>query len=290
MRRPNGTLDEPYESEFAQRRKLHRGDYTIVSMALKGRHAFRDIVPTMSRYLLVADVHSNLPALEAVLDDAAEQGGFDCIWMLGDIVGYGPQPDECVERLRRESLICIAGNHDLGAVGRTDLSCFNTYAAQACAWSGTRLSDSSTRYLLQLPLRHRVSPFLLVHGSPRDPIREYITSPEQAVELAPYCDEVHCVVGHTHCPSMLTMSVTPEAAAAPFAATGQVVLRGRFIINPGSVGQPRDGDPRAAYAILDTEVGTVSFRRIAYDVSATADLMLKMGLPVPLARRLHAGY
>jgi predicted phosphodiesterase len=244
----------------------------------------------MGRCLLLADVHSNLQALEAVLDDARRNGGFDSVWLLGDVVGYGPQPDECVERLRQESLVAVAGNHDLGAVGRADLARFNADAAEACAWSGTRLSESSRRYLLQLPLCHHVSPFLLVHGSPRDPVWEYVTSPSQAAALAPFCNETHCVVGHTHCQSAFAMRKPVESATDSAVMTSRLALSGRLIINPGAVGQPRDGDPRAAYAILGTDAGAVSFYRVPYDVHATTALMLRMGLPVALAGRLHAGY
>jgi predicted phosphodiesterase len=244
----------------------------------------------MGRCLLLADVHANLQALEAVLDDAGRTGGFDSVWMLGDVVGYGPQPDECVERLRQESLVAVAGNHDLGAVGRADLARFNADAAEACAWSGTRLSESSRRYLMQLPLSRQVSPFLLVHGSPRDPVWEYVTSSSQAAALAPFCNEAHCIVGHTHCQSAFAMHEPVESAGDSAARVSRLALRGRLIINPGAVGQPRDGDPRAAYAILDCDADAVSFHRVKYDVRATTDLMLRIGLPAALAGRLHAGY
>jgi len=244
----------------------------------------------MGRHLLLADVHANLQALEAVLDDAGRKSGFDSVWLLGDIVGYGPQPDECVERLRQESLVAVAGNHDLGAVGRADLTRFNADAAEACVWSGTRLSESSRRYILQLPLSHRAESFLLVHGSPRDPMWEYVTSPSQATALMLFCNATHCLVGHTHCQSAFAMRESNESAPESVSMASRLTLRGRLIINPGAVGQPRDGDPRAAYAILDCDADAVSFHRVQYDVRATTDLMLRMSLPVALARRLHAGY
>ena len=224
------------------------------------------------------------------MDDARRRGGFDCVFVLGDTVGYGPQPDECVERLREEVLVAVAGNHDLGVVGRVDLARFNPDAAAVCAWSRSRLSASSMRFLRALPLSHRESPFLFVHGSPRDPVWEYVTSQPQAVTLAPFCEELHCIVGHTHCQSAFSMDGASASGAGLWSAGQELVLRGRFVINPGSVGQPRDGDPRAAYAIYDSDDAAVSFRRAPYDVHGTADLMLSVGLPVLLARRLHAGY
>ncbi len=244
----------------------------------------------MARYLLLADVHANLQALEAVFGDAARRGGFDSVWVLGDIVGYGPQPDECIERLREESMACVAGNHDLGVTGRADLDYFNSDAATVCMWSRSRLTVSSTRFLQELPLRQSEAPVLLVHGSPRDPVWEYVTSARQAAGLLAFCEEPHCFVGHTHCQAVFSMQGAPEGFAGVPAACPVVTLDGRMIVNPGSVGQPRDGDPRAAYAMYDTRDATVRFHRVSYDVRATSDLMLRLGLPAALARRLHAGY
>ena len=290
MGRSDGLVDKVYESEFAERRKLHRGDYTIGLVALKAGFRLRGIVQKMGRCLLLADVHANLCALEAVMDDARRHGGFDCVFVLGDIVGYGPQPDECIERLREEVLVSVAGNHDLGVVGRASLARFNPDAAAVCLWSRSRLSASSIGFLRALPVRHRESPFMFVHGSARDPVWEYVTSQSQALTLAPFCEELHCVVGHTHCQSVFGIDEASASCAGACSMERELILRGRLLINPGSVGQPRDGDPRAAYAIYDTDADTVCFRRVVYDVHRTADLMLSLGLPVLLARRLHAGY
>ncbi len=234
----------------------------------------------MGRCLLLADVHANLSALEAVMTDARRRGGFDRVWVVGDIVGYGPQPNECVELLREEALICVAGNHDLGSVGRADVNRFNPDAAAACVWSGRRLSDSSRRFLCALPLTRRESPFMLTHGSPRDPIWEYVTSVEQAVELARFCEEPHCLVGHTHRQSVFGMEAASVSTCCVPQVETQLLSRSRFVINPGSVGQPRDGDARAAYAMYDSTTAEVSFHRVAYDTSGTAELMLSLGLPV----------
>ena len=240
----------------------------------------------MGRSLLLADIHANLRALDAVLQDAWLGGGFDSVWVLGDVVGYGPEPDECVSRLREYPLLCVAGNHDLGAVGSIDLRRFNPDAAAACLWSRRRLSASSLLFLRELPLERRVPPFLLVHGSPRDPVWEYVSSPEDALLVGASCVETHCLAGHTHRPCVLDMIVGSVPALIDAAG---VALVGRLFINPGAVGQPRDGDPRAAYAVLDSDAGVVSFHRVVYDVRGTADDMMRNGLPVALAWRLHTG-
>ncbi len=239
----------------------------------------------MGRSLLLADVHGNLRALEAVLNDAASHGGFDRILMLGDLVGYGPEPDECVELLREHPLIAVAGNHDLGAAGRADLGRFNPDAAIACEWCSRRLSISSLRFLEDLPLRHVEAGLLLVHGSPRDPIWEYMVSPYIAAQNLAHCAEKHCLVGHTHQPAIYSMT-----GSSVEVVSSSVALDGRLAVNPGSVGQPRDGDPRAAYAMLDIARNVVTFHRVVYDVGATADAIVHQGLPRSLAQRLHTGY
>jgi len=240
--------------------------------------------------LLLADVHANLRALNAVLDDASDRGGFEVVWMLGDIVGYGPEPDECVERLREYPLVCVAGNHELGTVDRMDLNLFNREAAAACAWGRTRLSERSLQFLSDLPLEQRVQPFHLVHGSPRNPAWEYIVSAAGAFRAGRFCLETHCLVGHTHCPVAYSMVPGEPVTGGPVSDGSTVVLQGRLLINPGAVGQPRDGDPRAAYAVLDADRKTVTFHRVAYDVAGTSEMMLRRGLPPALARRLHDGY
>ncbi len=238
----------------------------------------------------MADVHSNLRALTAVMDDAWRLGGFDSIWILGDVVGYGPEPNECIALLQTQSLVCIAGNHDLGVVGRIDLSQFNSLAAEACLWTRSRLSASSRQFLDELTERETHESLVLVHGSPRDPIWEYVTSSVQARQLVAYCENTHCLVGHSHIPLVLSMLKEEGPFQDGLLQSGNVPLRGRLIINPGAVGQPRDGDPRAAYGVLDVRAGTFSFHRVEYDVTGTVRAMFQAGLPLSLARRLHTGY
>lgn len=225
-----------------------------------------------------------------MLEDARQLGGFDAIWMLGDVVGYGPDPDACIALLGEYPLVCIAGNHDLGVIGRVSLSQFNSIAAEACLWTRRRLSLASWRFLSELPLRSSQASFVLVHGSPRDPIWEYVTGEAQAKCLASFCEKAHCLAGHTHRPLVLSMTEGEALPPRTVSDGERVVVRGRLIINPGAVGQPRDGDPRAAYGLLSTGTGTVSLHRVSYDVEGTAAAMRVAGLPLPLATRLHAGY
>lgn len=242
----------------------------------------------MARHLVMADVHSNLEALDAVLRDASLVGGFDDVWVAGDIVGYGPFPSECISQLRQVSALCVSGNHDLGAVGCLSLSWFSEEASQACMWTTEHICSEERDFLVALPDSVNLGQLLMVHGSPRDPTREYVTSVREANALAAYCDARHCLVGHTHCPAAFAL----DAPVAYPALDGAVVslIGERLVLNPGAVGQPRDGDPRAAYGVLDDVSLTFEFHRVEYDVSATSSEVLRAGLPKALAMRLHCGY
>jgi len=243
----------------------------------------------MARHLVLADVHSNLEALDAVLQDAAAQrGGFDDVWVVGDIVGYGPFPSECISRLKEVNALCVAGNHDLGAVGRLDFAWFNQEAAEACRWTAEHVSSEERDYLAGLPESRTFGTVLLVHGSPRDPVREYVTSVRIANALSTHCKATLCLVGHTHCPAAFGMDAP---VTHPTCDGAEVDLRSqRLLVNPGAVGQPRDGDARAAYAVLDENALTFEYHRVEYDVAATSSAMLRAGLPQALAMRLHCGY
>ena len=245
----------------------------------------------MSRCLLVADLHSNARAFEAVLADASRGKGFDELWVLGDIVGYGPHPEECIRLVQSYRHVCVSGNHDLGVLGRIDLRRFNSDAASACLWTRDRLSTQAQQFLEMLTPSLEQSPFLLVHGSPRDPTWEYVFSEREAQDMAAHCSVTHCLVGHTHCPAALRMDgrLTGNIGAV-LDGTVLELGQGRFILNPGAVGQPRDGDPRAAYAILDRDERTIVFRRMAYDVDCVVKAMLQGGLPERLAARLRHGF
>jgi predicted phosphodiesterase len=242
------------------------------------------------RCAIIADIHANLAALSSVLDDIKKRGEIDRIWCLGDIVGYGPDPCQCIELVRRLKALCIAGNHDLAAVGGLSLTEFNPDAAYACRWTRNQLSDMDVAYLKSLPKLIEVGNFTLVHGSPRHPVWEYLLSVSNARESFAYFGTQFCLVGHSHVPSIFRRTETGDCSFNPFSPNIGLALRGsRLIVNPGSVGQPRDGDPRASYAILDDEIGMLRLYRIPYDVSITQARMVKHNLPVRLVSRLGHG-
>lgn len=246
------------------------------------------------RVLLLSDIHSNYQALTAVVRDARGRGPVDAIWNLGDTVGYGPDPGRCIQLLRGEGAVTVPGNHDLAAVGRIPLRDFNHYAAEACRWTTTQLSAEETAYLGSLPLRQEQGPFTLVHGSPREPVWEYLASDELAVANLAHFTTPCCLVGHTHIPLVFVLEHSdsgPVRSRALRPAPGEAfaLARQRCIYNPGSVGQPRDRDPRASYALYDSDAQTLTHYRVPYDVAATQQRMASVGLPDYLILRLAEG-
>jgi diadenosine tetraphosphatase ApaH/serine/threonine PP2A family protein phosphatase len=241
------------------------------------------------RYALLADIHANLTALEAILGDIGRQGGVEEVWCLGDVVGYGPEPGQCIELLKGTKHICIAGNHDLAAIGRLALSNFNPDAASAIRWTAERLTDADAGFLAALPTVMEREGFTLVHGSPREPVWEYLVSIGAARESFSHFKTRFCLVGHSHMPLVFKQE-EDGASFIPFAESiGQVLGKDRLIINPGSVGQPRDGDPRASYAIYDSEAGVVRLHRVPYDINEVQFKIIKNNLPVRLSVRLGQG-
>ncbi len=239
------------------------------------------------RYLIISDIHANLAAFEAVLADA---GPFDMAWCLGDMVGYGPDPNECIERLLELPHICVAGNHDWAAIKKLKISDFNPDAARACLWTRKQLTSQNRDYLLSLPQRIVRDDFTIVHGSPRHPIWEYILYPAIAAVNFAHFDTQFCLVGHTHVPVIFRYRPQGVCEAFPPSYHHPMPLgEDRLIINPGSVGQPRDGDPRASYAILDPEKLTIEYRRVAYPIEVTQKRMMEKGLPLWLIKRLEFG-
>jgi predicted phosphodiesterase len=251
------------------------------------------------RCAIISDIHGNLDALEAVLADA---GRVDEIWCLGDLVGYGPQPNECVDLLRRRAAICIAGNHDWAAIGRMDTVEFNPEAGEAARWTAERLTEAHHRYLGDLPERVIAGPageFTLVHGSPRDPVWEYLTHASLARPNFEHFNTPYCLVGHTHVP--LIFQRQPPAHSGGGAAVRAVIpadnqpfllAEARLIINPGSVGQPRDGRQQAAYMVFESgaDGARITLRRVAYPVVAVQEKMRDAGLPLRLITRLTYGW
>mgnify|MGYP001220197372 CR=1 FL=1 len=240
------------------------------------------------RILVLADIHANLDALEAVLTAA---GDVDEVWSLGDIVGYGPQPCECIERVRALASISITGNHDWASIGRLPLDDFNPTARFSSYWTTMQLGLDHIQYLESLPNRVIDRDWTIVHGSPRHPIWEYVTSPRIAAQNFPLFDTPLCFIGHTHVQISMREEESPAAIKPCRPDDGEVLdlSAGRFLINPGSVGQPRDGDPRAAFAIFEPDARRITFRRVPYPIESTQERMREAGLPESLAARLALG-
>lgn len=239
-------------------------------------------------YAILADVHGNLAAFQAVLRDIEERGGAEEIWCLGDIIGYGPNPSECIALLRQFPHLCVAGNHDWAAIGKVDISDFNPDAAQACRWTARQLSPEDVRYLEHLPLTLSRHDFTIVHGSPREPIWEYVLTTRSAKTNFQFFETRYCLIGHSHEP--LVFEHIGETCLLKELPAKLKLGENRLIINPGSVGQPRDGDPCAAYAIYDERDKTIYHYRVSYDIEATQERMIEEGLPNFLAARLSYGW
>jgi predicted phosphodiesterase len=241
------------------------------------------------RVLVISDIHANLTALEAVLTDA---GTFDEVWCLGDLVGYGPDPNECIELIKTlPNLHCLVGNHDHAALGLIPISRFNQDAQSGIKWTMEVLTQEHKDYLQSLPAIITLENFTLAHGSPREPIWEYILDVHLAEANFGLIKTDFCLVGHSHLPLIFfrsdhqdfTIPIAPHENE-PFQ------LEPRMILNPGSVGQPRDLDPRAAYAILDLEDQTWELNRTSYDITDVQLRILQSGLPERHATRLVAGW
>ena len=240
------------------------------------------------RILLVSDIHSNLPALEAVLADAP---AYDQIWSLGDIVGYAAQPNECINLLASHNHLYLAGNHDWAVLGNISMDDFNPDARKADLWTREQLTAESRRYLEQAPEKIIQDEVTLVHGSPRSPIWEYILYAYIAQQNLAYFDTPLCLVGHSHIPAVFWQPAESMPVVALEVEEGEPFsyADGRYIVNPGSVGQPRDYDPRAAYILLDSETRTLEHRRVDYDFRATQRAMRAARLPQHLVIRLQYG-
>lgn len=241
------------------------------------------------RYAIVADIHGNLAALKAVLDDIEQRGGVDGLWCLGDIVGYGPEPGKCLALLRKKASICVAGNHDRATTGKLDTTNFNSDATEAILWTAKQLSHEDISYLNSLPLVAVNDNFTLVHGSPGDPLQEYLVSIGAARQNFNYFETQSCLVGHSHRPIVFACDEAGECSMHEFHTDMPVKLEGRFILNPGGLGQPRDGDPRAAYAIYDSKQRVVNLHRVHYDIGSTQKKLRAYGLPLRLSTRLSYG-
>lgn len=241
----------------------------------------------MNSYAVISDVHANLEALHAVLE-ALERESYDALLFLGDTVGYGPSPNECAALLKEQSKIMLAGNHDWAAIGLTDISFFNPYAKAAIEWTGEALSDDNRAFLQNLPLTATLTGdnIYLVHATPIEPQQwHYVSNVDDAEDCFYAFKEKICFIGHSHMPFIVERS-SKGAIALHYGSAG-IKEDNRYIVNVGSVGQPRDGNPRAAYALL--RGNAVEIKRVPYDIVVTQKKMKKAGLPSYLIDRLALG-
>jgi predicted phosphodiesterase len=258
---------------------------------------------------IISDIHGNYVALRTVME---HMGSVDALWCLGDLVGYGPQPNECISAVTEHPHLCVPGNHDWGMLGRLDKAAFNRDARAILEWTAKVLTPENLQYIEDLPVQLTAlsSSFTLVHASPRDPMWEYLLDLFDAAECFPLYDSRYCFVGHTHVPLIfrevggVVKAIVPEpgevikVSIRPYKSDEDPQsTRPRMIINPGSVGQPRDGDPRAAYMLLDipedaaSGVGsaTITAIRVEYPVEETQTLMQTLGFPPRLISRIQLG-
>jgi predicted phosphodiesterase len=238
---------------------------------------------------VVSDIHSNRQAFEAVLEAIAASDASE-LWCLGDLVGYGADPDACVELARRHAAVCLAGNHDMAVVGELPLDEFSRGASLAAQWTREVIGPANLAFLADLRPQAQEGPVGLYHASPRDPVWEYVLS----TLLAELCldSQPHrvCLIGHSHVASAFVRYEGESATGEPRREGTELDLSaGEWLINPGSVGQPRDGDPRAAWLLLDLDGDTAIYRRTSYDVAGAAAAIKEARLPNSLAERLEYG-
>ena len=241
------------------------------------------------RYAFIADIHGNLEALLAVLADLDRQQ-ISVILCLGDIVGYGADPIRCIAVVRERAMHVVAGNHDYAAAGKISCDEFNEFARAAIAWTRRHLSEEEKDWLRQLPLIVHLDDFSMVHSSLHRPEEfNYIESAHDAAECFREMQKPLCFVGHSHVPVVFFDSGKSPIPPYRLDLVNPVPVEGRMIVNVGSVGQPRDEDPRAAYCIYDSDASTVEIRRVTYEIEAAADKVRAAGLPELLAFRLRLG-
>jgi predicted phosphodiesterase len=237
---------------------------------------------------VISDIHANLHALEAVLE-AIDADHPDELWCLGDLVGYGPEPNQCCAAVAARAAICLAGNHDLAVLGELSVGVFVGEAAAAARWTAGVLDEDSRRYLASLSPQLRRADVELYHGSPRDPVWDYVLSEDAVVDSFALTTAPLVLVGHSHVPLALVLGSEGIGGGLAAAGTEVSLEGGRSLLNPGSVGQPRDGDARAAWLLLDLETGQAWFRRTEYEIERTQEEIVARGLPRSLAARLAEG-
>ena len=239
------------------------------------------------RVAIISDIHGNLPALEAVLE-GIDDAGVEEIWCLGDVVGYGAQPDACTDLVRERCDVCLVGNHDLAVLGKLDISAFSSAAATAARWTAENCEQRTLEFLADLEAEGEREEVGLFHASPRDPVWEYVLSLEQAGDCLDVAERRLNLIGHSHVALFFRRNGEVRGAQAG-ADAGLDLSDDSWLINPGSVGQPRDGDPRAAWLELDTGEASARYRRVEYDIDRAAEPIVAAGLPAHLADRLYLG-
>jgi diadenosine tetraphosphatase ApaH/serine/threonine PP2A family protein phosphatase len=240
------------------------------------------------RVAVISDVHANWHALEAVLEEIEGEQP-DELWCLGDLVGYGPRPNPCCAAVERRAAFCLCGNHDLGVLGEIGLEEFAGDAVVAARWTRGVLAEGSRAFLQSLQPQGERDGVEMFHASPRDPVWEYVLSADAARVAFELTRSPLMLVGHSHVPLAITLEDDVLDGGLAEGGTETALGPGRRLLNPGSVGQPRDGDPRAAWLLLDFGAGTASFRRVEYDVARTQSEIRERGLPDALAQRLAHG-
>jgi diadenosine tetraphosphatase ApaH/serine/threonine PP2A family protein phosphatase len=241
------------------------------------------------RIIIISDIHANLTALEAILSDA---GRFDAVWCLGDLVGYGPDPNQCIQRIQSlPGLVCLLGNHDAAVTGKIELAAFNNEARMGVLWTRNEIEDVNNEFLKGLEANAIVDSVYLAHGSPREPIWEYIMDTRTALSNFELFDTPFCFVGHSHFPLKFQKRNAENIADLSIPPVGSTTMMiPRAIYNPGSVGQPRDRDPRAAYAVYDSSRQTWTCCRVEYDIPSVQTRMRAANLPERHIKRLGAGW
>jgi diadenosine tetraphosphatase ApaH/serine/threonine PP2A family protein phosphatase len=244
------------------------------------------------RAAVLSDIHSNRQALEAVLAEV-DGAGIEQVWCLGDMVGYGADPDACTALVSEHASVCLVGNHDLAVLGALDISTFSEAAAAAVGWTRENVSETTLEFLRSLEPTASQNGVGLAHASPRDPVWEYVLSTDQADAGLDAQEERVGLIGHSHV-ALFFVRAAAEARGHTQGAQASdgaeiEIGDGEWLLNPGSVGQPRDGDPRAAWLELDTERWLARYHRVAYDVEGAAAAIREAGLPEVLAERLEVG-
>jgi predicted phosphodiesterase len=239
--------------------------------------------------LVISDIHANLTALDAVLCSA---GKVDAVWCLGDLVGYGPDPNECINRVSLlPNLVCLRGNHDAAALGQIDIEAFNAEARLSIQWLLSTLTDESLDFLGGLPEKKEIGQVTLAHGSPRNPVWEYILDARTASRNFDYFKTPFCFIGHTHLPIIYQLDEEQRNVSLIVSEPNeQRALVKRALLNPGSVGQPRDHNPLASYALFDPNANTWENHRVTYDLISVQKRILGAGLPPRHALRLAEGW